>query len=78
MTAQREELVVAERVLVRLNEQPEAEAYEALAPAPGQTADRVVLLVPHRERAELGVPQGHPGFHADPASFAGVMGGDLS
>ncbi|MGP4002296.1 hypothetical protein [Streptomyces sp. 8N706] len=48
--AEREELVVAERVLVRLNEQAEAEASEALAPAPGQVAGRAVLLGPHREK----------------------------
>ncbi|MER5687991.1 hypothetical protein [Streptomyces sp. NPDC002205] len=57
--AEREELVVAERVLVRLNAQAEAEADEASAPAAGQVAGRAVLLVPHREkgRDEKALPE---------------------
>ncbi|MGP4009122.1 hypothetical protein [Streptomyces sp. 4N124] len=46
--AEREELMVAERVLHRLREQA-AQDEETPAPATGQLADRSVLLVPHRE-----------------------------
>ncbi|MCX4537395.1 hypothetical protein OHA79_05530 [Streptomyces sp. NBC_00841] len=48
--AEREELVIAERVLVRLAEQDRAaaEAAAAVAPAPARVAGRAVLLVPHR------------------------------
>jgi hypothetical protein len=48
--AEREELVVAERVLNRLAEQDraEAEAAAAVAPAPARVAGRAVLLIPHR------------------------------
>ncbi|WP_442819597.1 hypothetical protein [Streptomyces sp. NBC_00841] len=50
MRAEREELVIAERVLVRLAEQDRAaaEAAAAVAPAPARVAGRAVLLVPHR------------------------------
>ncbi|MFE2091535.1 hypothetical protein [Streptomyces sp. NPDC059460] len=50
MRAEREELVIAERVLVRLPEQDRAaaEAAAAVAPAPARVAGRAVLLVPHR------------------------------
>ncbi|UXY33160.1 hypothetical protein N8I87_43385 (plasmid) [Streptomyces sp. HUAS TT20] len=46
--AEREELACAERVLVRLNAQ--AEADETSVPAAGQVAGRAVLLVPHRDK----------------------------
>jgi hypothetical protein len=48
--AEREELVIAERVLLRLAEQDRAEADAAIAEAPVkvQVAGRAVLLVPHR------------------------------
>jgi hypothetical protein len=48
--AEREELVIAERVLHRLAEQDRAEAEAAVATAPvkAQVAGRAVLLVPHR------------------------------
>ncbi|MGH3311563.1 MAG: hypothetical protein ACRDP3_13425 [Streptomyces sp.] len=47
---EREELVIAERVLNRLAEQDRSakEAAEAVAPAPAQVAGRAVLLIPHR------------------------------
>jgi hypothetical protein len=43
--AEREELLVAERVLNRL---AEAEAAVAVSPAPARVAGRTVLLIPHR------------------------------
>jgi hypothetical protein len=47
--AEREELVVAERVLHRLAEQDRAEAgAAAVAPVKVQMAGRAVLLIPHR------------------------------
>ncbi|WAX77529.1 hypothetical protein [Streptomyces sp. KMM 9044] len=48
--AEREELLVAERVLNRLAEQDRAEtkAAEAAAPVKVQVAGRAVLLIPHR------------------------------
>ncbi|MFD5337753.1 hypothetical protein [Streptomyces hawaiiensis] len=48
--AEREELLVAERVLNRLAEQDRAEAESAVAssPAPARVAGRAVLLIPHR------------------------------
>jgi len=48
--AEREELVIAERVLKRLAEQDRAEAERAaaVAPAPARMAGRTVLLIPHR------------------------------
>lgn len=48
--AEREELVIAERVLHRLAEQDraEAEAAAAVAPVKAQVAGRAVLLIPHR------------------------------
>ncbi|WP_330434293.1 hypothetical protein OIC43_08405 [Streptomyces sp. NBC_00825] len=45
--AEREELVIAERVLNRLAEQDRAAA-GAAAPVPGRVAGRAVLLIPHR------------------------------
>ncbi|WP_392749474.1 hypothetical protein [Streptomyces sp. LN590] len=47
---EREELVIAERVLHRLAEQDRAatEAAAVVAPAPARVAGRAVLLVPHR------------------------------
>ncbi|GBQ04452.1 hypothetical protein SSP531S_59490 [Streptomyces spongiicola] len=47
--AEREELLVAERVLNRLAEQDRAvtEAAEAAAPVKVQVAGRAVLLIPH-------------------------------
>ncbi|MFC9916558.1 hypothetical protein [Streptomyces sp. NPDC059862] len=50
IAAQREELACAERVLIRLNAQAEAEADETSGPTAGQVAGRAVLLVPHREK----------------------------
>jgi hypothetical protein len=47
VSAEREELVIAERVLNRLAEQDRAEA-EAAAPAVAKVAGRAVLLTPHR------------------------------
>lgn len=51
--AEREELVIAERVLHRLAEQDRAgaEAAVAAAPTPAQVAGRAVLLIPHREQS---------------------------
>jgi hypothetical protein len=48
--AEREELLVAERVLNRLAEADRAEAETAVAasPAPARAAGRAVLLIPHR------------------------------
>ncbi|MFD7283420.1 hypothetical protein ACFV80_42150 [Streptomyces sp. NPDC059862] len=48
--AEREELVIAERVLNRLAEQDRAaaEAAAAVAPTPARVAGRAVLLIPHR------------------------------
>jgi hypothetical protein len=48
--AEREEMVIAERVLNRLVERDraEAEAAAVVAPAPAQVAGRAVLLIPHR------------------------------
>lgn len=48
--AEREELVIAERVLMRLAEQDRAaeEAAAAVAPTPARVAGRAVLLIPHR------------------------------
>jgi hypothetical protein len=47
--AEREELLVAERVLNRLAEQDRAEAETAVvpSPAPARVAGRAVLLIPH-------------------------------
>ncbi|MFJ7593440.1 hypothetical protein ACIQZO_39935 [Streptomyces sp. NPDC097617] len=49
--AEREELVVAERVLHRLAEQDrlQAEAAALVAPVKAQVARRAVLLIPHRD-----------------------------
>lgn len=47
MRAERDELVVAERVLERVSEQLANERASA-APAPGQVGGRAVMLVPHR------------------------------
>lgn len=48
--AEREELLIAERVLNRLAEQDraEAEASVVASPVPARVAGRVVLLIPHR------------------------------
>jgi hypothetical protein len=48
--AEREELVIAERVLNRLAEQDRAaaQATAAVAPTPARVAGRAVLLIPHR------------------------------
>lgn len=48
--AEREELVIAERVLNRLAEQDRAaqEAAAAVAPTAARVAGRAVLLIPHR------------------------------
>lgn len=48
--AEREELIIAERVLNRLAEQDRAtaEAAAAVAPTPARVAGRAVLLIPHR------------------------------
>lgn len=46
--AEREELVIAERVLNRLAEQDRAAAEAAAAPAAARVAGRAVLLIPHR------------------------------
>ncbi|WP_225859356.1 hypothetical protein [Streptomyces albicerus] len=48
--AEREELVIAERVLHRLAEQDRAvqEAAAAVAPTAARVAGRAVLLIPHR------------------------------
>ncbi|MCE0445382.1 hypothetical protein LT493_11310 [Streptomyces tricolor] len=48
--AEREELLVAERVLNRLAEQDRAAAEAAVvaSPAPARVAGRAVLLIPHR------------------------------
>ena len=50
---ERGELVIAERVLLRLAEQDraEAEAAVAVAPVKAQVAGRAVLLIPHRGEA---------------------------
>ncbi|MFG3215915.1 hypothetical protein ACGF7X_40230 [Streptomyces tendae] len=52
--AEREELVIAERVLLRLAEQDRAEAEAAVtvAPVKAQVAGRAVLLIPHRGEAQ--------------------------
>ncbi|MEU3283188.1 hypothetical protein [Streptomyces antibioticus] len=47
---ERDEVVIAERVLNRLAEQVQADA-EAVAPAKAQVAGRAVLLIPHRSDA---------------------------
>ncbi|MEV6595187.1 hypothetical protein AB0N36_46000, partial [Streptomyces acidicola] len=49
--AEREELVIAERVLHRLAEQDRAaqEAAAAVAPTAARVAGRAVLLIPHRK-----------------------------
>ncbi|MEW2636562.1 hypothetical protein AB0903_34295 [Streptomyces sp. NPDC048389] len=51
--AEREELVIAERVLHRLAEQDRAEVEAAarVAPVKAQVAGRAVLLIPHRGEA---------------------------
>ncbi|MER7942678.1 hypothetical protein [Streptomyces sp. NBC_01422] len=51
--AERGELVIAERVLLRLAEQDQAEAEAAVrvAPAKVQVSGRAVLLIPHRGEA---------------------------
>ncbi|MCY0933903.1 hypothetical protein [Streptomyces sp. H34-S4] len=58
--AEREELVIAERVLHRLAEQDQvvAEAAALVAPVNAQVAGRAVLLVPHRgdEPGETALP----------------------
>ncbi|QIY68017.2 hypothetical protein HEP84_00610 [Streptomyces sp. RLB1-33] len=57
--AEREELVIAERVLNRPAEQDRAAA--APAPTPARVAGRVVLLVPHRSETpdEAALPAGY-------------------
>ncbi|MDQ1051551.1 hypothetical protein [Streptomyces sp. V4I2] len=52
--AEREELIVAERVLNRLAEQDRAAEQDtaAVAPTPARVAGRAVLLIPHRSEAE--------------------------
>ncbi|MER5757402.1 hypothetical protein [Streptomyces sp. NPDC002088] len=61
--AEREELVVAERVLHRLAEQDrsEAEAAGVVAATPARVAGRAVLLIPHRgeEPDEAALPGGY-------------------
>lgn len=54
--AEREELVIAERVLNRLAEQDPAEAETAatVAPTPARVAGRAVLLIPHRRESRRG------------------------
>ncbi|MER6378366.1 hypothetical protein ABT255_61650 [Streptomyces mirabilis] len=47
---ERDELMIAERVLNRLAEQVQADA-KAVAPAAAQVAGRAVLLIPHRSDA---------------------------
>ncbi|MFG2311490.1 hypothetical protein ACGFS9_22930 [Streptomyces sp. NPDC048566] len=58
--AEREELVIAERVLHRLagQDRAEVEAAARVAPAKAQVAGRAVLLIPHRGDApdESGLP----------------------
>ncbi|MDW6066387.1 hypothetical protein SAZ11_62350 [Streptomyces sp. FXJ1.4098] len=60
--AEREELVIAERVLHRLVEQhrakAEAKAAIAAAPVKAQVAGRAVLLIPHRDDSpdEMALP----------------------
>jgi len=49
--AEREELVIAERVLNRLAEQARADAAGAVAPVSAKVAGRAVLLIPHRSDA---------------------------
>jgi hypothetical protein len=60
---ERGELVIAERVLLRLAEQDraEAEAAVAVAPVKAQVAGRAVLLIPHRGEAldETALPDGY-------------------
>ncbi|MFH9967846.1 hypothetical protein ACH4PR_41930 [Streptomyces mirabilis] len=51
--AERGELVIAERVLLRLAEhRAEVEAAVAVAPVKAQVAGRAVLLIPHRGEAQ--------------------------
>ncbi|WP_244188021.1 hypothetical protein [Streptomyces regalis] len=61
--AEREELVIAERVLHRLAEQDRAkvEAAAAVAPVKAQVAGRAVLLIPHRgdDPDETALPDDH-------------------
>ncbi|MGX1915793.1 hypothetical protein ACWIID_44465 [Streptomyces phaeochromogenes] len=61
--AEREELVIAERVLNRLAEQDRAaaEAAAAVAPTPARVAGRAVLLIPHRGETpdESALPAGY-------------------
>ncbi|MFF8196459.1 hypothetical protein ACF05L_37620 [Streptomyces bobili] len=65
--AEREELVIAERVLNRLAEQDRAaeEAAAAVAPAPARVAGRAVLLIPHRGE--------HPDEAALPADYRKIL-----
>jgi len=59
--AEREELVIAERVLNRLAEHDRAakEADAAVVPTPGRVAGRAVLLIPHRsDRPDQGALPG--------------------
>ncbi|MEU3050840.1 hypothetical protein ABZ705_30805 [Streptomyces sp. NPDC006984] len=64
--AEREELAIAERVLLRLAEQDraEAEAAAATAPVKAQVAGRAVLLIPHRGDSldETALPETIAGF----------------
>lgn len=61
--AEREELVIAERVLTRLVEEDRAaeDAAVAVVPVPGRVAGRTVLLVPHRSEKpdEAALPGGY-------------------
>ncbi|MFD6323520.1 hypothetical protein ACFWOL_11780 [Streptomyces sp. NPDC058442] len=61
--AERQELLIAERVLNRLTEQDRAaaEAAAAVAPAPARVAGRAVLLIPHRSESpdEAALPAGY-------------------
>ncbi|MGP3732156.1 hypothetical protein ACTWJ9_02850 [Streptomyces sp. GDS52] len=61
--AEREELLIAERVLNRLTEQDRAaaEAAAAVAPTPARVAGRAVLLIPHRSETpdDAALPADH-------------------
>ncbi|MDH6624505.1 hypothetical protein M2271_002309 [Streptomyces sp. LBL] len=64
--AEREEPVIAERVLNRLAEQDRAAA--TVAPAPARVAGRAVLLIPHRSETpdEAALPAGYRDSFAVP------------
>lgn len=73
--AEREELLVAERVLRRLEEHAAAEAEASTVPAKAQVAGRAVLLVPHRR--DIASATALPGDYQKILAVVGRSGGPV-